>query len=75
GDVAQLRLHVVPGVRHALAGVVAGHADDGLGRLFREALGRVLGTWVAEGAWSLTDAQRVAGMLASGNARRVYGLG
>ncbi|MFF5368768.1 amidohydrolase family protein [Streptomyces sp. NPDC013187] len=43
-------------------------------RLFREALGRVLGTWVAEGAWSLGDAQRVAGMLASGNARRVYGL-
>ncbi|GGW85490.1 amidohydrolase family protein [Streptomyces lomondensis] len=43
-------------------------------RLFREALGRVLGTWVAEGAWSLADAQRVAGMLASGNARRVYGL-
>ncbi|GAA4334826.1 amidohydrolase family protein [Streptomyces venetus] len=43
-------------------------------RLFREALGRVLGTWVAEGAWSLSDAQRVAGMLASGNARRVYGL-
>ena len=43
-------------------------------RLFREALGRVLGTWVAEGAWSLADAQRVAGMLASGNAWRVYGL-
>ncbi|WP_033310778.1 amidohydrolase family protein [Streptomyces iakyrus] len=43
-------------------------------RLFREALGRVLGTWVAEGAWSLADAQRVAGMLASANARRVYGL-
>jgi predicted TIM-barrel fold metal-dependent hydrolase len=43
-------------------------------RLFREALGRVLGGWVAEGAWSLGDAQRVAGMVASGNARRVYGL-
>ncbi|MFI9824229.1 amidohydrolase family protein [Streptomyces sp. NPDC052013] len=43
-------------------------------RLFREALGRVLGTWVAEGAWSLPDAQRVAVMLAEGNARRVYGL-
>ncbi|WP_133910245.1 amidohydrolase family protein [Streptomyces sp. NBC_00582] len=43
-------------------------------RLFREALGRVLGGWVAEGAWSLTDAQRVAGMVAAGNARRVYGL-
>ncbi|MFH9415616.1 amidohydrolase family protein [Streptomyces rochei] len=43
-------------------------------RLFREALGRVLGTWVAEGAWSLEDAQRVAGMIAAGNAGRVYGL-
>ncbi|MEV5611287.1 amidohydrolase family protein [Streptomyces sp. NPDC052225] len=44
-------------------------------RLFREALGRVLGGWVAEGAWSLGDAQRVAGMIASGTAQRVYGLG
>ncbi|MFJ8654717.1 amidohydrolase family protein [Streptomyces rochei] len=43
-------------------------------RLFREALGRVLGTWVAEGAWSPGDAQRVAGMIAAGNAGRVYGL-
>ncbi|KES04206.1 amidohydrolase [Streptomyces toyocaensis] len=43
-------------------------------RLFREALGRVLGTWVAEGASSPADAQRVAGLIASGNAGRVYGL-
>ncbi|WP_320778244.1 amidohydrolase family protein [Streptomyces sp. CRN 30] len=43
-------------------------------RLFREALARVLGTWVADGAWSLADAQRVAGLIASENARRVYGL-
>ncbi|AIR97738.1 amidohydrolase family protein [Streptomyces glaucescens] len=43
-------------------------------RLFREALGRVLGGWAAEGAWSLGDAQRVAGLIAAGNARRVYGL-
>ncbi|MFJ2950230.1 amidohydrolase family protein [Streptomyces sp. NPDC087226] len=43
-------------------------------QLFREALGRVLGTWVAEGAWSLDDAQRVAGLIASGNAGRVYSL-
>lgn len=42
--------------------------------LFREALGRVLGTWVAEGAWSLADAQRVAALIAAGNAQRVYGL-
>ncbi|MEU9038907.1 amidohydrolase [Streptomyces sp. NPDC048352] len=43
--------------------------------VFREALGRVLGGWVAEGAWSWQDAQRVAGMLAADNARRVYRLG
>lgn len=43
-------------------------------RLFREALARVLGTWVADGAWSLEDAQRVARMVAADNARRVYGL-
>ncbi|MFE1257778.1 amidohydrolase family protein [Streptomyces fungicidicus] len=42
--------------------------------LFRESLGRVLGTWVAEGAWSPEDAQRVAGMIASENAGRVYSL-
>ncbi|WP_330280137.1 amidohydrolase family protein [Streptomyces sp. NBC_00569] len=43
-------------------------------RLFREALGQVLGGWVAEGAWSLADAQRVAGMIGSVTAHRVYGL-
>lgn len=43
-------------------------------RQFRAALGRVLGGWVADGAWSRTDATRVAAMIASGNARRVYGL-
>jgi uncharacterized protein len=43
-------------------------------RVFAEALGRVLGGWVADGAWSFADAQRVAGLIASGNATRVYGL-
>ncbi|MER8045104.1 amidohydrolase [Streptomyces sp. NPDC094032] len=42
--------------------------------VFRGALARVLGEWVGDGAWSRTDAQRVADMLAEGNARRVYGL-
>lgn len=42
--------------------------------VFRAALARVLGEWVGDGAWSRTDAQRVAGMLAEGNARRVYRL-
>ncbi|MET9799974.1 amidohydrolase [Streptomyces sp. NPDC006368] len=43
-------------------------------RVFHEALGRVLTDWVRDGAWSRTDAQRVADMIAAGNARRVYGL-
>ncbi|MFJ5226078.1 amidohydrolase family protein [Streptomyces sp. NPDC088400] len=43
-------------------------------RVFREALARVLGGWVADGAWSPGDARRVAGMIAAGNARRLYGL-
>ncbi|MGW7051982.1 amidohydrolase family protein [Streptomyces sp. NPDC054887] len=43
-------------------------------RLFREALGRVLGGWVGDGAWSRVDAERVAAMIAAGNARRVYKL-
>ncbi|MEU9161100.1 amidohydrolase family protein [Streptomyces sp. NPDC048424] len=42
--------------------------------VFREALGRVLGGWVAEGSWSWRDADRVAGLVAAGNARRVYRL-
>ncbi|MEV4945974.1 amidohydrolase family protein [Streptomyces sp. NPDC053755] len=42
--------------------------------VFRSALARVLGEWVGDGAWSRTDAQRVATMIAAGNARRVYGL-
>ncbi|MGW2559701.1 amidohydrolase family protein [Streptomyces sp. NPDC001514] len=43
-------------------------------RIFREALGRVLNGWVTDGAWCRTDAQRVAEMIAAGNARRLYGL-
>ncbi|MFI8516325.1 amidohydrolase [Streptomyces sp. NPDC085481] len=43
--------------------------------VFRGALDRVLGEWVGDGAWSRTDAQRVADMIAAGNARRVYRLG
>ncbi|GBQ01299.1 amidohydrolase [Streptomyces spongiicola] len=43
-------------------------------RIFREALEGVLGGWVRDGAWCRADARRVAGMVAAGNARRVYGL-
>ncbi|MGW5849403.1 amidohydrolase [Streptomyces sp. NPDC055254] len=42
--------------------------------VFREALGRVLGRWARDGAWSWRDAERVAAMIAAGNARRVYRL-
>jgi uncharacterized protein len=43
-------------------------------RLWRRATARVLGAWVADGDWSRADAVRVAGMIAAGNARRVYAL-
>ncbi|MFF0746156.1 amidohydrolase [Streptomyces sp. NPDC004111] len=43
-------------------------------QVFRSALRRVLGGWVADGAWSGADAERVAGLIAAGNARRVYRL-
>jgi len=42
--------------------------------LFRRAMSRVLGAWVAAGDWSLPDAERVVDLVGSGNARRVYGL-
>ncbi len=42
--------------------------------LFRRAMARVLGAWVADGDWSLEDARRVIGLIGHENARRVYGL-
>ncbi|NUW34304.1 amidohydrolase [Nonomuraea sp. SMC257] len=42
--------------------------------LWRRALARVLGEFVAEGEWSAGQAARVAAMVAAGNARRVYDL-
>jgi uncharacterized protein len=41
---------------------------------FRRDIGAVTGAFVADGAWSAADAARVAEMIGSGNARRVYGL-
>ncbi|MEU1374556.1 amidohydrolase family protein [Streptomyces triculaminicus] len=41
--------------------------------LFRRSLTRLLAGWVEEGAWRARDAERVAAMIAAGNARRVYG--
>lgn len=43
--------------------------------LWRRAAATVIGSWVSEGDWSRTDAVRVLGLLAHGNAERVYGLG
>jgi predicted TIM-barrel fold metal-dependent hydrolase len=42
--------------------------------LWRRAMIALLGEWVADGDWSTADAVRVAEMIGSGNARRVYGL-
>ncbi len=41
---------------------------------FRRDLARVIGAFVADGAWSGADASRVAAMIGAGNARRVYRL-
>jgi uncharacterized protein len=43
-------------------------------QLWRRATGTVLRQWVDAGDWSLADALRVATMIGSGNARRVYQL-
>lgn len=42
--------------------------------LFRRALARVVGGWVAAGDWSADDARRVVGLVCAENARRVYRL-
>jgi predicted TIM-barrel fold metal-dependent hydrolase len=42
---------------------------------FRRDLAAVTGAFVADGLWSADDATRVADMIGSGNARRVYRLG
>ncbi|MCE7006193.1 amidohydrolase family protein [Kibdelosporangium philippinense] len=44
-------------------------------RLFRRGMAAVLGTGVSVGSWSASDADRLALLVASGNASRVYGLG
>jgi len=42
--------------------------------LFRCGLGAFLGSGVEEGAWTAADAERVADLIAAGNARRAYRL-
>jgi uncharacterized protein len=41
---------------------------------FRRDLARVTGAFVADGAWSAADAERVGHLVGAGNARRVYRL-
>lgn len=43
-------------------------------RLWRDGMSRVLGGFVDAGEWSEADAIRVADLIASGNARRIYRL-
>ncbi len=42
--------------------------------LFRRAMSRIIGEWVARRDWSHADAERVVQLIASENVRRVYGL-
>ncbi len=42
--------------------------------LFRRGLARTLGRWVADGDWSLADADRAIGLIGRQNAERVYHL-
>jgi predicted TIM-barrel fold metal-dependent hydrolase len=43
-------------------------------RLWRDAMATVLGTWVAEAGWPVAEAVRVAALVGSDNANRVYRL-
>jgi predicted TIM-barrel fold metal-dependent hydrolase len=43
-------------------------------RLWREAMKRLVGSWVAGGDWSDDDARRVLTLIGRNNARRVYAL-
>jgi predicted TIM-barrel fold metal-dependent hydrolase len=42
--------------------------------LWRRAMASILGEWVESGEWSAADAERVAHLVAAGNAKRVYRL-
>ncbi|WKU43436.1 amidohydrolase family protein [Streptomyces sp. VNUA116] len=43
-------------------------------RLFTRAVRQLTQAWADEGAWAAADAPRIAALLGSGNARRLYGL-
>ncbi len=42
--------------------------------LFRRGLGQALGRWAATDGWPQEETERIATLICSGNARRVYGL-
>lgn len=59
------------------------YSSDGFGvpeliylgaRMWRIAMTKVLGDWVAAGHWTESDAIRIAGLIAAGNAARIYRL-
>ena len=43
-------------------------------RRFRSALAGTLGRWIEEDECSTADAERIAGLIGAGNARRIYGV-
>jgi uncharacterized protein len=60
------------------------YSSDGFGpvelhylgtRLWRNGIHRVLSGFMNNGDWSEADAMRVVGLVARGNAARIYGLG
>jgi hypothetical protein len=60
------------------------YSSDGFGlaelhylgaRHFRAGLARVLDGWIADGACTLSEAERIAALIASENSRRIYPLG
>jgi uncharacterized protein len=60
------------------------YSSDGFGpvelhylgtRLWRNGIHRLLNEFVNNGDWSEADAMRVVGLIARGNAARIYGLG
>lgn len=75
-DVIRETLELVPFGKLLYSSDACGLAEHYLlgSLLFRRALGKVLGDLVAEGEMRESDAGRIAGLVGSGNARRVYAL-
>ncbi|MEV0822336.1 amidohydrolase family protein [Nonomuraea rubra] len=69
-------LELAPFHKQLFSSGCRGLAETGyLGALtYRRALARALGSRIAAGEWSTADAARIAHMIGSGNARRIYRL-